>query len=521
MRGTPVAENITKEYGTALVLDRLALTVLPRARIGVVGPNGAGKSTLLQILAGVQEPDGGRVVRRPPTLTVGYLPQEPERQEGETLLGHLARRTGVAAAETELESLAGRLENEPDAAAPYGAALERFLALGGPDLEPRAGAVCAELALRVPLDRPLPTLSGGEAARVSLAALLLARHDVLCLDEPTNDLDFAGLERLEGFATEFDGALVVVSHDREFLDRTIERVVAFDAETRRVSEFAGTYGQWERARELERTRHAAAYAEFAEQRGRFTALLGERRSQARAGGAMADRRGTQALRSKVKQAKRHLERLDEVDKPWLPWRLQLSLPGGERGGDVVARLSGAVVARGEFRLGPVELEVAHGDRIAITGANGSGKTTLLAALLGDVPLVAGTRELGSAVVVGTLDQRRELFDSEEPLLDRFRDESGLPASDTRTLLAKFGLRRDDALRPASSLSPGERTRAVLALLQARGVNMLVLDEPTNHLDLEAIEQLELALVDYTGTVLLVTHDRRLLERFAPTRVIEL
>jgi ATPase subunit of ABC transporter with duplicated ATPase domains len=172
-------------------------------------------------------------------------------------------------------------------------------------------------------------------------------------------------------------------------------------------------------------------------------------------------------------------------------------------------------------LGPLDLDIGHGERLAITGPNGSGKTTLLGAVTGDVPLAAGTRELGPGVVVGTVDQRRELFDSPQPLLERFCSESSLPQSDARTLLAKFGLRRDDALRPAASLSPGERSRATLALLQARGVNMLVLDEPTNHLDLEAIEQLELALGAYAGTVLLVTHDRRLLERFEATRVLRL
>jgi len=302
---------------------------------------------------------------------------------------------------------------------------------------------------------------------------------------------------------------------------SVTRIVTFDAETRRVHEFAGTYGEWERTRELERSRHEAAYADYAERRDHFEELLNDRRNQARAGGAMADRRGTQALRGKVKQARRHLERLDEVEKPWSPWRLELSLDSRTRAGDVAVRLRGAVVQRGDFRLGPLDLEIAHGDRLAITGRNGSGKTTLLGAVMGELPLAHGTRELGPAVVVGAVDQRRELFDSAEPLLGRFCAESSLPPVDARTLLAKFGLRRDDAVRPASSLSPGERSRATLALLQARGVNTLVLDEPTNHLDLEAIEQLELALADYAGAILLVTHDRRLLERFAATRVVDL
>ena len=254
-------------------------------------------------------------------------------------------------------------------------------------------------------------------------------------------------------------------------------------------------------------------------RDSFEALLNDRRNQARAGGAMADRRGTQALRGKVKQARRHLERLDEVEKPWSPWRLQLSFDPRTRAGDVAVRLRDAVATRGSFTLGPLDLELAHGQRLAVTGANGSGKTTLLGVITGELPLAAGARELGPGVVVGTLDQRRELFESREPLLERFSEESRLAPVEARTLLAKFGIRRDDTLRPAASLSAGERTRATLALLQARGVNMLVLDEPTNHLDVEAIEQLELALADYAGTVVLVTHDRRLLEAVSLTRVL--
>ena len=210
-----------------------------------------------------------------------------------------------------------------------------------------------------------------------------------------------------------------------------------------------------------------------------------------------------------------------MDKPWRPWRLQLTLEPRTRGGDLVARLSGAVVERGSFRLGPLDLDVGWGERIAIVGRNGAGKTTLLRALIGDIPLAGGTRTLGPSAVLGELDQQRALFAGDEPLLARFRTESGLAQEGARTLLAKFDLGADHVLRAAQSLSPGERTRASLALLSARGVNCLVLDEPTNHLDLEAIEQLELALEGYAGTVLLVTHDRRLLERFAATRTIEL
>jgi ATPase subunit of ABC transporter with duplicated ATPase domains len=526
MRGAVSVEHVTKEFGTTTVLDDLSLVVPPGARIGVVGPNGSGKTTLLRILAGLERPDAGRVLA-PPGLRVGYLPQEPERRPGETLLAALARRTGVAAAEAEVDALSARLDAEPELAGDYHDALERFLALGGGDLEPRARAAAAELGLPLRLDAEMPTLSGGEAARVSLAALLLMRHDVLCLDEPTNDLDDDGLERLRRFVHEFRGAIVVVSHDRAFLDDAVTRIVAFDPETRRVREFAGGWSEFERARELALDRERSAYAQYAGQRDRFETLLRERRGQARAGAGLgersggSDRRGTNALRGKVRQAEQRLERLEEVEKPWRPWQLELAFAPAARGGDVVVRLTRAVVAVGEFRLGPLDVGVLQGDRVAIAGPNGSGKTTLLRAIVGDLALASGGRHVGPGVVFGVLDQRRALFDSDDTLLQRFRGESTLNPADTRTLLAKFGIRGDDVFRPARTLSPGERSRAVVALLQASGVNCLVLDEPTNHLDLEAIEQLELALADYAGTVLLVTHDRRFLERFAPTRTLNL
>jgi len=224
----------------------------------------------------------------------------------------------------------------------------------------------------------------------------------------------------------------------------------------------------------------------------------------------------------VRITEKALERLDAVDKPWEAWELHLSIAAAPRSGAVVARLSGAIVERGTFRLGPVDLEVGWAERIAITGANGTGKSTLLAALLGRLPLASGSQWLGPGVVVGEVDQARARFERHESTLEAFQAESELTTQqEARSLLAKFGLGADHVMRPAASLSPGERTRAVLALLMARGVNCLVLDEPTNHLDLPAIEQLEQALDEYDGTLLLVTHDRRLLDTVHLDRRISL
>jgi ATPase subunit of ABC transporter with duplicated ATPase domains len=513
--GSLAARNISKSYAAAQVLDHVSLIVSPGDRVGIVGPNGIGKSTLLRVLAGLEEPDRGEVVR---SGAVGYLPQEPEARPGETVRGYLARRTGVGAAEHEMDELAARLAREPALAHAYSEALERYLRLGGEDIDARAGAVLDGVGLGRRDERELASLSGGEAARVALAAILLARFDVFLLDEPTNNLDFAGLDRLERFLDELAAGVVLVSHDRAFLDRTVTRVVEIEGETRKVHEYAGTWSDYEAARERARGQHEAAYADYVIERDRYTTLLSTRRSEARAGGAMADRRGTNALRGKVAQAKHHLERLEVVDKPWTPWRLQLQFATPPPTG-FIAELAGAHVEVGSFTIGPVDVLLGYGDRLAVVGPNGSGKTTLIRALTGDLPLAGGQRRIGSGTVFGELNQARDLFAG--TLIDDFARLAALATTDARTLLAKFALGADDVDRDAESLSPGERTRAGLALLAARGVNCLILDEPTNHLDLEAIEELETALAAYEGSLVVVTHDRRFLERLEITRTLAL
>jgi ATPase subunit of ABC transporter with duplicated ATPase domains len=520
--------GVVKHYGAQRVLDQVTLAVGPRARVGVVGPNGVGKSTLLRILAGLENPDEGTVSRAPEELTVGYLSQERRASEGESVLGELARRTGVGSAEKELHGAAAALARGGAGEERYAMALERFLALGGGNFEARARSTCAELGLTVDLGRPASELSGGEAARLKLAAILLSRFDLLLLDEPTNDLDFDGLERLERFLASYSGGLVVVSHDRALLDRTVTRIIAIEPSSGRVREWTGNWSDYAAARDTERRAAYARYEQAAERRRRLADLLAQRRTEARGRGASlgkatggADRRATHALQTKVRQAERLLERNELPEKPFEPWELRLSLEAGERPGDLVAALEDAVVTRGDFRLGPVSLDLRAGERLAVTGRNGSGKSTLLGALLGELPLLEGRRLIGRKTTVGALAQDRTAYGGDEILLAGFRRRSGLGQEPARTLLAKFGLGAEHVGRACSTLSPGERTRAHLAELQVRRVNVLVLDEPTNHLDIEAIEQLESALDGYQGSVVVVSHDRRFLEAVAPTRELSL
>ena len=510
--------GVTKSHGAQVVLANVDLVVPTDPRLGLVGPNGAGKSTLLRLLAGLDEPDRGSVARTP-GLAVGFLPQERDPLPGESLRAYLARRTGVADAERRLDELAARLDDEPGLAQRYHDALEELLERGGADLDVRAQQALADVGLAVALDRPLDALSGGETARAALVSLLLSRFDVLLLDEPTNDLDFAGLARLEAFCREFAGALVIVSHDRAFLDRTVTRIVELDEWMHGATEYAGGWSEYEAERARRRAGHYERWEGYVAEKERVEAHA-RRMQQWEERGYGQGRKKKKAKDVKKAFAKK-LGNLEQVEKPYEPWQLRLGLTPSTRGGDVVVRLEHAVVERGSFRLGPLDLDVRVGDRLAVLGPNGSGKTTLLDALLGRLPLAAGSRHVGPGIVLGELEQRRTTFAGAARLLDEFVAESGLTVEDARTLLAKFDLGADDVLRGGASLSPGERTRAVLALLSARGVNCLVLDEPTNHLDVPAIEELESALARFDGTVLLVTHDRRFLERFAATRTLAL
>ncbi|MGY1689896.1 ABC-F family ATP-binding cassette domain-containing protein [Geodermatophilus sp. SYSU D01105] len=533
MSATLVARGLAAGHGARVLFSGLDLVVGPGDVVGLVGVNGAGKSTLLRTLAGELPAESGSVTVSPPTATLGYLPQEHDRRPGESVRQALARRTGVAAAQAALDAATEALTAGADGADDaYGEALERWLALGGADLDERAEQVVADVAPGVDLDAATTGLSGGQAARVGLAALLLSRYDVLLLDEPTNDLDLAGLAQLERFVGDARGGIVLVSHDREFLARTVTRVVELDLAQQLVRVHDGGYEAYLVEREVARRHAREEYEEYAETRAGLEARARTQRSWMDKGLRNAvrkqkdpdkhvknfQRQTSEKQAAKARQTDRRIERLEVVEEPRKEWELRMEIAAAPRAGAVVATLTGAVVRRGEFTLGPVDLQVDWGDRVAITGPNGAGKSTLLAALLGRVPLDEGRSALGPSVRIGEIDQAREAFLGSETLLDAFSAEvPDWPSAEVRTLLAKFGLTAEHVLRPADTLSPGERTRAGLALLQARGINVLVLDEPTNHLDLPAIEQLEQALAAYRGTLLLVTHDRRMLAQVATTR----
>ncbi|MGV0810576.1 ribosomal protection-like ABC-F family protein [Mycolicibacterium boenickei] len=530
MTATLVAKNVAGGFAHRTLFEGLDLTVAPGDVVGVVGVNGAGKSTLLRILAGDLNPLDGVVNLAPADGFVGWLPQEHERVSGETVAAYIARRTGCTAATLAMEAAAEALADPAADADAYSTALDHWLATGAADLDERLPAVLADLGFDVDAVRPESTLmtalSGGQAARVGLAALMLSRFDIVLLDEPTNDLDLDGLARLEDFVRELRGGVVLVSHDREFLSRTVTRVLELDLAQNRTTVYGGGYESYLEEREVARRHRREEYDEFAEKKADLVARArtqrewssqGVRNAMRKAPDNDKNRRRAQTESSekqaqKVRQMESRIARLEEVDEPRKEWTLQFSIGTAPRSSSVVATLDNAVVRQGDFVLGPVSLQVNAGERIGITGPNGAGKSTLLRLLLGRRQPDEGRASMGANVAIGEIDQVRSDFTGPDRLVDRFeRHVPEWSTADVRTLLAKFGLKADHVERAVDDLSPGERTRAGLALLQACGTNVLVLDEPTNHLDLPAIEQLEQALDSYDGALLLVTHDRRMLQ----------
>ncbi|HWO63359.1 MAG TPA: ABC-F family ATP-binding cassette domain-containing protein [Umezawaea sp.] len=530
------ARKVTLSFGPRTVLLEVDLDVPAGERVGLVAPNGVGKSTLLRVLAGELVPDEGVVARRPASAVVAYLTQETQPLPGESLRAHLARRTGVAEASALFEEAALALSTgSPGAEDRYSTAFDHWTAIGAADFDERADAVCDRLGLAADLldRRDAHELSGGQSARLRLASVLLTRADVLLLDEPTNDLDADGLDLLEAHVASSRAAVVLVSHDREFLARTTTAIAELDEFTHAVTLFRGGWDAYVEEKAAAERRAREEFEAYAAKRDSLTErsrLLREWsrqgvRNVAKSGETdknikHAKRERAQATGAKGSIVDRALERLEEVEEPREAWELRLTLPSAGRGSQIAFTLRQAVVERGDVVLGPVDLAVGAGERWRITGPNGSGKSTLLGALLGRIPLLSGERSQGASVVVGEVDQLREEFATDRSVLDVVVAATGLERVDARTLLAKFRVGADTVLRPARTLSPGERTRAGLALLQARGTTCLVLDEPTNHLDLAAIHQLEQALDTYEGTLLLVTHDRRLAEAISVDRELD-
>jgi ATP-binding cassette subfamily F protein 3 len=504
-------ENLAKGYGGQSLLTGCNWRIGRGERIGLVGPNGAGKTTLCRILAGVEEPDAGHV-HRDSGVTVGYLPQEVGATEASTVLGEaLSGFAEVWRLEAELERLAARMadaEAGPELTERYGDVQHRFEAMGGYRLESQAKVILGGLGFKPDeLHRPLTEFSGGWRMRAALARLLLLRPDLLLLDEPTNHLDLESLEWLESFLASYDGSVVLVSHDRYFLNRMATAIA--DLSNGAVTVYPGDYDHFLVEREA---RQALLEARARNQAKRVAEI--ER---------FVERFRYQATKARQVQSRiKMLERIERVEADGPARRIHFRFPQPPRTGRVVARLDRVRKAYGDNVVyARVDFAVERGDRVALVGVNGAGKSTLLKMLAGVLPPDAGERTLGAHVEVhyyaqhqlDALDPSKTVFEE----LAQVAPEAGMTR--LRSILGSFLFSGDAVDKRVAVLSGGEKARLALAKMLVRPAALLCLDEPTNHLDLASKEVLEAALAGFTGTIVFISHDRYFINRIA-TQVVE-
>jgi ATPase subunit of ABC transporter with duplicated ATPase domains len=521
------ASDLTKAYDGAPLFDGLSFVLGDGERAGLVGPNGVGKSTLLRLLAGVDRPDRGAVATGPGER-IGWLPQEAP--DARTTLGELlgAGLGELWSVRGELYALLARLTAGDTSSATlerYGHAQERFEALGGWALEASLDEARRALAIdHLDADTPLARLSGGEQARALLAGTLLAAPTVLLLDEPTNHLDGEGLRWLEDWLRGFDGTVVVVSHDRAFLDAVVGCILELEPGGA-LTRYEGGYSDHRAERERRRAKLALDHEAQEKRRRRLEADIATTRRQAQHTERTVSRAAAPKLKRYAKKVarkakaregrlRRELEGDGAIAAPVEPTVLRLRLHDHGRGRRRIAALRG-VRSRG---LADVDLTLHRGDRVAVTGPNGAGKTTLLEVLSGVLVPAAGTVELAGAVRV--LPQTPIALPADERVVDWLRAQASLDEGAARTLLGAFALDTAAVHRPLGRLSPGERARVHMAAMVASGPELLLLDEPTNHLDPETLEAVEAALRAFAGTIVAVSHDRAFLEGLGVTRCIE-
>ncbi|MFN8477596.1 MAG: ABC-F family ATP-binding cassette domain-containing protein [Kouleothrix sp.] len=532
-------QNLHKSYGIATVLAGVSFIINDGEHVGFIGPNGVGKSTLLRCLIGQETPDRGSVIFAPAGQTLGYIPQSFADTLGTRTLAEVLAEAQAefVAAEAAMNRAAEALTDPAayaTALADYESALAQFEALGGYEREYRAATVLEGLGLgTVASDMPAAQLSGGQKTRLGLAALLLRAPDILLLDEPTNHLDVAALEWLEAFVCGYSGAVLVVSHDREFLDQTTTRTLFLDSATRTVKSYTGNYSAFAAARAHEHTLHVEAWKQQQDYIERVESDIARLKGQALSVELSTTpaqptvrryaKKVAKKARTRERKLERYLESDERVEKPRNTWGLKLDFGPPPPGGRAVLRVEHVAfaypAAAGGQLLHDVSFDVDYAERVALVGPNGAGKTTLLKLLAGQLTPLAGTVKLGANVRLGVMAQEQETLDAQATVLAMVLDARPMSETEARNFLHFFLFSGDSVFRPVGACSLGERSRLQLALLVLRGCNLLLLDEPLNHLDIEGREHFEQALAAFEGTVITVAHDRAFLREFAE-RVIE-
>jgi ATP-binding cassette subfamily F protein 3 len=523
--------NLSKRYGDDVILDSVSFVVNPGDLVGLIGPNGCGKTTLFRCILGEERPERGSIILSPPDLRLGYLAQGLEYAPDDTLEDLLPIRSRRRQAEAEVARLAEAITSasgEAQAALldAYATALAELESLSHKRGSHQAETVLAGLGLEgLSFDTPVEILSGGQKTRLGLARVLLSEPQLLLLDEPTNHLDIGALEWLEAWLGHFRDAALIVSHDRAFLDRTVNCILDLDPIEHNVVEYVGNYSAyietWEK-------RHAKQWAQWRDRQAEVRRIkqdIARTKNQARSveltttpgqpGVRRLAKKVAKKAKSREKKLERYLESDERVEKPRLTWRMKLEFEDMPQSGQNVLTLEDVAMGfEGLPLFSGVNEILRQGERVALIGPNGAGKTTLLRLITGELTPTAGRIRLGSNVRLGYYAQEQETLDESQNAFQAIRAVAPLGETEARGFLHYFLFTGDDVFVPIGDLSYGERARLTLAVLVAQGCNLLLLDEPINHLDIPSRERFEQAMRAYEGTVVAVVHDRFFIERFA-------
>ena len=525
------AHNLNKTYGIQPILLNISFSISDGERIGLIGPNGCGKTTLMRILARLEQPDSGRIVTTLPNLRIGYLAQGMQFDEGETIQTalDLDRAWGVDL-EAEIAALASALASTPEdphLQAKYDAALHQITITNY-----QLPSVLGPLGLAdLPHETLLKHLSGGQKTRLMLARVLLEEPHLLLLDEPTNHLDIEMLEWLEGWLDRFNGAALIVSHDRAFLDNTVTSILELDPDTHGIRSYPGNYADYLEHKLAEREKQSQAYQDQQDEIAQLRAAAAHIRglTKMRKGGKADPKntdgfsvgffgnRVTKRVAGRAKHIEARIEKLmteARIEKPKQNWQMKLDFGAPAHQSKDVLITENLSVGYDQALLSNVNLTIRAGQRIALTGPNGTGKTTLIRTIAGKLPPLGGSLKLGQTVKLGYMAQEQELLDPNLSSLQTIQSVAPFNETEARSFLHYFLFKGDAALRAARDLSFGERARMQLGLLVAQGCTFLLLDEPINHLDIPSRARFEEALANFKGTILAVVHDRYFIERFA-------
>ncbi len=505
------AHHLSKSFGAHDVLNDITLSLAHGQRAALVGPNGAGKTTLLHILAGMDEPTGG-AVHRARGQTSGFLPQHADQELDEATTLHdlmrsvFARLDGLAQQMRELEIALADPTQHDAAMEKYSKIAEQFEHAGGYTVETRIEQVLSGIGFDLSdLDKPVNILSGGQKTRALLARLILLDPDVLLLDEPTNHLDVSAVEWLEGTLRDYRGGLILVSHDRYFIDAVADTV--WDLQAGQIEAYRGNYTDYLLQRDDRREVQLKEYERQKE-------FIAKEEEYIRRNIAGQNTRQAQGRRTRLERLKKSA---DLIKRPETRKAMRFNLSAQPRSGDIVLRARNLLVGYQDDRkplLACDQLFLYRNQRVAIWGPNGAGKSTFLKTVLGQLPPLGGAIELGASVRVGYYAQAHEMLDPNDSVLNAILKVQSMPLPKARGLLGSYLFSGDMIEKPINTLSGGERGRVALAVLSLEGANVLLLDEPTNHLDLDSQEVLQDALADFEGTLLLVTHDRYLVDALA-------